>query len=283
MTDYKKQLQTLKDSNQQYQNFEKNLIKWQQNSGRLENLYNNLDKKGDNIIDLEKQLSEAINTTNKINKKVDYINKKTHEIDDFLNNIQKHSKEIEKIKNDLMIMEKIKKDTQNLTIILEDVKNKSKQHEEKTEFFLEKVFLGENIQKEITKQIKKFEEKSLGLDEKYQALEYFNKKFEEFDLAVYDIEERTKTIKNLKKEIVNEKEGLKNIKEGFNEQIRIILKLFQNFKNNDNKTISELREKLPSLISTLHSIGWSDKEIAQQLNMELSEVKLILKKYSYLK
>ncbi len=276
MANYEKQLSQLKKTEKRFADFQENFQKLEKEHQHLQVIHKNLKEKESNVLNLAQQLETIMNMTGEIEGHINTVKSQSSEIDRFLSKLQDYNQDINAIKKEFGNLKELQGDFYDVKKWVKDIQSQSQQNQEKTDIFLGRVAAGEELQKKVTDNIKSLEQKSLSLDERYKALEYLNKKFDNFDIAVYDLEKRIEVIRTLKKEMLVEQDNLNLLKEGFNEQISIILKIFQNQRENDSALFTELDKKFKSLPKTLSHIGWSDKEIAKHLDLELYEVQLLL-------
>ena len=228
--------------------------------------------------DINQKINHTLVTAEKLNNSIANIENERKEINYFLSEMKNHKENIEGIKKELA---QVKKYSELGKALNEKMKKAIKQNEEiheQTNVVANKIKEDNFLQNKINNKLKSLEDKSLILENNYQKMNEFSDKYDQLDLAILDLEKRIEKIDKIKSDLLKEQREMLDLKNSFNEQISLALEFFK--KKNEGNYLKDGVKKNSEMISTikkLDNIGWSEKEIAHHLEINVHEVRLILK------
>ena len=171
--------------------------------------------------------------------------------------------------------------------LMKDLANDSRTYSQDNKDISSRIKLNEELQEKIANRLKNFEERSILLEDSYRKLDEFDQKYEQLDYAIHDLSERIRSVDGIRNRLVIEKKEMVGLKKTFNDQIALALNLFYNRNSNQSESLSLSGNDLDNdfsqsidvkaTIKKLKAIGWSNKQIAQHLQMGIQEVDILVK------
>lgn len=229
---------------------------------------------------LDAEGRQFIKDTQQLEGQMKTIGRAKEQISSFFGKASTYEKQIADLKKDLAGVNKKKDEAAKAVVMIQKWQDRLAEISENSARMSQKLMVDEQMENRIKSRLEELEAKSLSLQENYKDLGDFHNKYEQLDYLLEDMDGRMKALEEMRKKLILERNVMAELRKKFDEQIKIVVRHAYNQNGADvGKAPNAVLDKanLNTTISRLHSIGWSKKEIANQLGISASEVELILK------
>ena len=240
-----------------------------------------LEKKDFSLI--EKNLKKLLKLEEDTQLKLDTIASVKDEMETFISNFDQYQEEISTIKDSFAKLSASQGDAKELFNQYHQLIETNDTLLQNQQNLSDATQQNNNKHQKITAYLQDLMSKTELLEENQEKLSEFNEKYDQLDIALQDVEQRKKSIEKMREDLGEEKNEIEQIKNHLDEQIKVSLKLLnrssasqtknKNQKSKHPHTSTEANEIKESVLS-LHKIGWSKKDIAKHLKIDVYEVEV---------